>query len=328
MLAVEKRLQQTKLRLPARRVHHARVAFAKGVIAQLGDDALRIFSDAEPRLLLSEPVRGPRALLALPDGSLLAADAQRLMRWEPGWKSVKTLPRPLLLPDAELYADAARSDRLWVFEPAGEGSRSRLSGYLLGKSDAVIPTPEQSIELGPAGGVLGLSREGVWLYLTAGHAERFAPTGARLPPLELDREPLPGWVLPSLRVDHSSWLSEAGELWRTQVSPSFRRLDKTTLPGTAFSADVGDAGRLTAVVMITGDGPRFELQLLDARFQPSARVLLPADAPTGSDDWVQVVTSNQQVVASPRAPRVAVGGPARVTIFDARGQVIFSIPSR
>jgi hypothetical protein len=327
-IALERRLQETKLRPPAWRVHHARLAFARGAFAQLGDDALRIFADGEPRLLLTEPVQGPRGLVTLPDGSLLAADAQRLLRWEPGWDHVKSLPRPVLLPDAELYADALRSDWLWVFEPGRGASPSRLRGYLLSKAEAIVPTPEPTIELGPAGGVLGLSREGVWLYLTEAHAARFAPSGVRLPPLTLDRAPLPGWMLPSSRVDHGSWLTEAGELWRTQVSPSFRRLTKTTLPGAVFSADVGDEGRVSAAVLITDDGPRFELQLLDAQLQPTARVLLPADPPTGTEDWVKVVTSNQRVVVDPRAPRVAVGGPGRATIFDARGEIIFSIPSR
>jgi hypothetical protein len=135
-------------------------------------------------------------------------------------------------------------------------------------------------------------------------------------------------LLPSLRVDHGLWLTEAGELSRAQISPSFRRLEKTTLPGRVFAADVGDRGRLNAIIVVTGDGPRFELLLLDAALRPLARVPLPGEAPTGADDWVQVVSANQQLVASPRAPRVAVGGPSRATIFDASGKVILSIPSR
>jgi hypothetical protein len=134
--------------------------------------------------------------------------------------------------------------------------------------------------------------------------------------------------LPALRLDQSLWLSEAGELSRVQVSPSFRRLSTTRLAGAAFAADAGDQGRLTAVVSITGEGPRFELELFDAELERSARVVLPAETPTGTEDWVQVVTRNQQVVVSPRAPRVAVGGPGRAAIFDASGKVIFSIPSR
>lgn len=324
----EKRLQQTKLRPPPRRTHQPGLAFARGAFAQLGEDALRIFALPDLRLLLSEPMEGPRAVLALPDGSLLAFDAKRLLRWQPGWKHVKSLPRPMLLPDVDLYADATRPDWLWVFEPGREASASRLNGYLLSKLGEVVPTPEQTIELGPPGGVLGLTREGVWIYASAGRAARFAPAGERLPSLELEPAPPRDWLLPSLRVDQALWVSQAGELWRSQVSPSFRRLSQTTLPGTVFSVGVGDEGRLTALVIVTGDGPRFELELLNSQLEPSGRVILPADAPTGSDDWVKVVTANQQVVVNPRAPQVAVGGPKRATIFDSSGNVVFSIPSR
>jgi hypothetical protein len=79
---------------------------------------------------------------------------------------------------------------------------------------------------------------------------------------------------------------------------------------------------------VTGEGPRFELQLLDGELSQLGRVVLPAEAPTGTDDWVKVVTANQRVAVAPREPRVAVGGPERVTIYDARATPIFSIPSQ
>lgn len=335
LVALQQRLRQKELRLPARTAHRARLAFGRGVLAQLGDDALRIYSEAEPgpTPIVVEPVEGPRAVLALPDGSLLAADARRLLRWEPGAKRVKSLPRPILLPDTQLFADAQRSDRLWLFEPARAGEAARLSRFVLGESEGVavpaVPLPEQTIELpSVSSGVLGLTLEGVWLYLTPGHAERFAPSGARLAPLKLGSSPLPAWVLPAPRVDHGSWLTEDGELSRVLVSPSFQRLAARPLPGPVFAADVADRGRLLATIAITGEGPRFELFLFDAELRERARVLLPADEPTLGEDWVQVVTRNQELVASPRAARVAVGGSSRAAVFDAAGKVIFTIPSR
>jgi hypothetical protein len=57
-------------------------------------------------------------------------------------------------------------------------------------------------------------------------------------------------------------------------------------------------------------------------------VPLPGDAPTGTDDWVKVVTENQAVAVAEHLSRVAVGGPARVTVFDGRAKQLFSIPSR
>lgn len=329
VVAFEKGLQRSKLRVPGQRAHQPRLAFARGLFAQLGDDALSIFDADDPRRLLArEPVHGPRALLSLPDGALLAVDARRLLRWEPGWKHAKELPRPVLLPDSELYADAQRGDRFWVFDPARGSAPGSLRCFLIPKQDEFLPSPVQTIELAPTkAAVLGVTREGVWLYLTEGLAQRFAPGGARLPALSLDPGALPNWVLPAQRLDQSLWLSEKGELLRVQLGPRFVRLSSAKLSGTAFAADVGDEGRLIAVVVVTGEGPRFELELFDPELRRTARVLLPAEAPTGNDDWIRVVTGNQQLAVDPAASRVAVGGSTRASIFDAAGKLIFSIPS-
>jgi len=94
------------------------------------------------------------------------------------------------------------------------------------------------------------------------------------------------------------------------------------------AAASGNEGRLVAVVEVTGPGPKFELELLDQDLAPIARVALAADAPTGSEGWERVVTENQAVAVAAREPMVAVGGPARVTIFDGQGHQLFSIPSK
>jgi hypothetical protein len=135
-------------------------------------------------------------------------------------------------------------------------------------------------------------------------------------------------MLPARRLDQSVWLDEAGQASRVLVSPSYKRLASVQLTGRAVDADVGDEGRLLAVLAVTGPGPRFELLLLDQGLAPLGRALLPSDAPTGADDWVRVVTENQSVAVAPRQAWVAVGGPQRLQIFDAHARAVFSIPSR
>jgi hypothetical protein len=66
---------------------------------------------------------------------------------------------------------------------------------------------------------------------------------------------------------------------------------------------------------------------LDQDLAPRGRAALSADEPTTGDDWVKVMTENLQVVVAPRASLVAVGGPTRVSIFDASAKPVFSIPS-
>ena len=330
-LPLEQALQASKLGVPARRDHQPRLAFGKGVFAQLTAQELRVFDAQSFEPLATEPLEGPRALLTLADGALLAVGTQNMLRWERGKKHPTLLARPMLLPGADVYADSQAADLVWVLDAVGTpASPPSLSSFRLFKSEGLVALAEQTIELVSArGGIFGVTREGVWLYVTRGHAERFSPGGLRLQGLVLsERGAQPTFVLPARRLDQSFWVDEAGQVSRVLVSPTFKRLAATALAGTAFSADVGDAGRLLAVTVVTGAGPRFELQLFNNELKPLARVPLPGESPTGTEDWVKAVTENQNVVVAAGAPRVAVGGPARFAIFDARGTRIFSIPSQ
>jgi hypothetical protein len=328
LVAIEKGLQAAKLRPPARRAHEPRLAFGKGVFARLGEGALEVYDDESFLPLASVPLEAPRALLTLADGALLAVGGRGLLRWERGKRNVTLLPRPVLLPGCELFADAREPERFWVFEP--QAAPPKLSSFRIPAAGQTVGLllAEQTIELSsPRGGVVGATREGVWLYLTAGRAERFGPGGAKLAALDLGNAPLPMWALPTQRLDQSLWLDAAGSVSRVLVSPRFKPLTSERLVGTPFSVGVGDEGRLLAVVEVTGEGPRFELELFDSKPSLRARVPLPGEAPTGDDDWVRVVTRNQEVAVASRRSRVAVGGPERFRIFDNAGNVIFSIPS-
>jgi hypothetical protein len=330
-LPVEQALRASKLPVPARRHHQPRLAFGKGVFAQLTGQELRVFDAQSFEPLATEPLAGAELLLTLADGSLLAAGAQSLLRWERGNKHPTPLARPMLLPGAEVYADSQIADRVWVLDAVGTpASPPSLSSFRLVKNEGLVALPEQTIELAsPRGGAFGVTREGVWLYVTPGRGERFSPGGLRLPGLVAPESgALPAFVLPARRLDQSLWIDEAGHVSRVLVSPSFQRLQVAALAGTAFSADVGDAGRLLAVAVVTGQGPRFELQLFDNELKPLGRVPLPSESPSGTEDWLKGVTENQNVVVAAGAPRVAVGGPGRVTIFDAQGTQIFSLSSQ
>jgi hypothetical protein len=242
----------------------------------------------------------------------------------------------MLLPGAQIYADAQQPDALWVFDEqrrtgiaARTNAAATLQLYRLQPAGETVPLPEQSIELGSTpGGTFGVTREGVWLYATLGHAERLGPGGARLSKLSLGDARLPTWMLPARRLDQSLWVDESGQVSRVLVSPVYKLLGKAQLGGKVLAADVGDEGRLLAAVLVTEAGPRFELALLDQELAPRGRVALPTDEPTAEDDWVRAVTENQQVAVAARAGLVAVGGPRRLTIFDARAKPVFSIPSR
>ena len=349
VVAFEKTVQAAKL-VPPVRTGDCPLAFGKGVFGQLTKDALRVFDAADFRLLGTEPLEGPRALLALADGALLAVGVTTMLRWEPGKTRPTSLPRPTLMPGARLYADAQQADVLWVFDDgltiggAAPGIPCLMS-YRLTRGDApgqqTVLLPEQTLALTtPRSAVLGTTREGVWLFLTpplpnvhgsgtlAGQVERFSSSGLRLRGFSIGHQPLPTWVLPARRLDQTFWVNEAGAVSRELVSPTYKYLSGVHLAGKVVAAASGNEGRVLAAVEVTGPGPRFELELLNQDLVLVSRAVLPGEEPTGADDWVRVVTENQAVVVAGREPRVAVGGPGRVTIFDAEGHQIFSISSK
>jgi hypothetical protein len=324
--AVEQELQASRLRPPLRRKHLPRIAFASGVVARLVASGLEVWSDREPRLITQIPLEEPRALLVLADGALLAIGRAGLVRWEPGHKT-PLRPRPSLLPGSEVFADSQQPNQFWVADT--DRARPKLSRYRIDAEPSVgILLPEQTIELeAEPGGTLGVTREGVFVYVTPAGASRLAPSGAKLAPLVTGGAAPPSWLLASRRVDQSLWLHDSGQLERTLVSPTFKVLGRAAVVGKPHAVAVGDEGRLLAVVSVTGAGPRFELELFDAELRPRARALLPAELPDGQADWAERVTRNQEVVADPRQPRVAVGGPERLVLLDERANVVLSIPS-
>jgi hypothetical protein len=335
VVAFEKSLQAGKL-VVSPRTFDCPLAFGKGVFGQLTKDAFRLFDTKDFQLLGSEPIEGPRSVVASADGALLAVGATVLLRWEPGNKRPTRLPRPMLLPQARLYADAQQPDVIWVLDGGlykGGQSADLIQYRLPGRDTAPaaqqsLLLPETSVTFGlPRFGVFGTTREGVWLYLALGQLERLGPSGVRLRGVRVGDGPKPTWLMPARRLDQSIWVDETGHASRVLVSPTYKQLQTVTLAGSVVAVASGNEGRLLAGVEVTGPGPRFELELLDQDLAPISRVVLPADAPTGADGWERVVTENQAVVVAAREPLVAVGGPGRVTIFDGQGRQLFSIPS-
>ena len=326
--AVVRSVQSRALALPLQRGSEPRLAFGRGVIARLTEAGVTLHALPGGELAVERPLEQPRAVLSLADGAILAIGAREMVRLEAD-KKPTLIARPVLLPGAAVFADAQVGDRLWIFEAQRRPptlSSFRLEGA--GERQGV-PLPEQVIELdAEPGGTVGRTREGVWLYFGAERAERIGPGGARLSSLRLPSLPERFAILPARRLDQAQLLTEDGTLLRALVSPTFKRLSEGALTPSPFSADVGDEGRLLAVVAVTGPGPRFELFTFDEKLAPGGRAALPSDAPTGREDWVQVVSQNQQLAVAPHKPLIAVGGPKRLLLFDERAQQILSIPSR
>lgn len=325
---MERSLQTTRLTLPPRRRHLPQLAFGAGTLARLRDGDVQVLDDRSLDEVAVIALDRPRAVVGMADGALVAVGDGGLVRFERGKRVAPPGARPVLFPGAELYPDARSPDLLWVFD--AESSPPNLRSYRLGASSVGgVLVPEQAIDLqSPRGGTLGVTREGVWLYLTPHRVERLAPSGLQLTPLVGGPASVPSWSLPTRRVDQSVWVDEAGNLTRALVSPVFKPLGAVSNPGSTYAAEAGYEGRLLALITVTGAGPRFELSLFDADLRELARARLPGEPPTGERDWLRVVTRNQELAVAPRSARVAVGGPDRLTIYDESAVATLSIPIR
>jgi hypothetical protein len=332
-LEVERRLRAQKLPLEPPLARSLRLAFGRGVLARLTRDALEVFSDGDLSLVGSYPLEQPRALVALADGTLLALGGKQALRFDPAAKKSALMPRPLLLPGTELWPDAADPARFWLLDPA-LGARERqplLQGFRLDAEAAhgvLMPEVEQVLAA-EGGGGFGRTREGVWTYFAGRKALRFSPGGLRLSDLALPALPPIMRVLPARRVDQAILLDGEGRLRRVLSTPHYRELDSVKLVGAPFEAEAGDQGRVLAVVSTLPDesGKRFQLELFDAELRPLAAVPLPADPVSAEEDWVNRLTENQQLALDPWAPRAAVGGPARLNVFDSAGRRVRSLGS-
>jgi hypothetical protein len=320
-------VQASKLVVPPQVGQLPRLALSRTALARLTNDGWEVRALSDFHVLASRLLGHPLAVLALADGTFLALDLDRCERFDPSNKKVQSLPAVPLLLGAELQPDAQQPDRIWTLE-GGADKPAQLSSYRLAPSDAKLVLPETTTELAAgAAHRFGLTREGIFLHLLPGSIERWGPGGARLAALSMPDGDLPTWALPAKRLDQSLWLRDSGAIERVWLSTPFKVLGHAQLAGRPVTAAVGNRGELLAAVVVTGPGPRFELQLLDGELKELGRAVLPSEEPTGGEDWVRVVTDNQRLAVSLDGKNVAVGGPARLRIFDARAHELFSIPS-
>jgi hypothetical protein len=318
---------QARLRPAPRRDNAPRLAFARGVVAQLTSDAVRVYSALDGSLVLAASLDLPRAVVALADGALLGVGGRAMVRID--GKKVTSLSKPVFLPGADLFADAIAPDRIWIARGRLSSAPPSLSSYVLAPGSDGVMLPEQVLDLdAPSGGSFGLTREGVWLYFTGERIDRFAPAGARLGRLAAPGLKGSFFALPTRRLDQEYLLDDDGHLTRALVTPLFRRLSEAELGVAPLAACVANGARVLAVLALVGVGPRFELRLFDEKLLPMGSVPLSAPGPTGREDWVQVVTRNLELACDPHQDRIAVGGPDQVQILDGRGQLTLSIPSR
>jgi hypothetical protein len=135
-------------------------------------------------------------------------------------------------------------------------------------------------------------------------------------------DPLPATrafrIFSARRIDQAWLASESGELLRVQLEPKFDVVGKLELGPDLYDLDVTDEFIVALVAHELPDrGRRWQLAVYDANGQSklSADWTGPA-APGEIEDWVPIVTRNQNLAVCRYASLVLVGGPDSLDVRD------------
>lgn len=302
-----------KLRLGPRRGAGFALAFGKSRLGQVTSDGLTVRDAATYRVLFRLDLEKPRAVTALADGSLLCPGAKRTLRLLRHDDKPRVYPLLPLLPGAQVFGDRVDPERVWSMSANG----TTLFGYSLNadKADLLAPTEWVSLD-GFDRHALTSLRDGSFMYSTEGGFSRFHGAGQKEPIVANSTDVFR--ILPGSRPD-TVWLLRLDRRvsLHSVVAGKLARLETVNLEADPYDADA--AGGLLAVLELDqpSDAPwTFVLEVFDVSGKRKLREALPAMESLG-EDWVDRLTENRNLALSADPPRVAVGGPTALTVFDA-----------
>jgi hypothetical protein len=312
-----------RMKLPPRRSHVSSLAFGKGRLGQIAGDELIVRDGATYRVELKFEVHKPRVVAPLADGSLLCPGEKRTLRLL--WHDQKPRLYPPIpnLPGFQIFADRVDAERMWSISASGK----TLFGYALAEGRGDLLAPKEWVELdGFDRRAFGLLRDGSFVYSTNSGFTRFRGTGRKEPLQAISTAVVR--VLPGSRPD-TVWLLHLDRRasLHSLVGGKLARLETVTLEADPFDAD--SAGRFLAVLELDqpSDGPwTFVLEVFDVSGKRQFREALPT-VESLDQDWIERLTENRGLALSSDPPRVAIGGPTELTVFDARnGTKVFAEP--
>jgi hypothetical protein len=317
-------LREHALDLPPRDGPAQRIAFGSGRVARLGQNELVVRTTSDFAVVLKAPVREPRAVAELADGSLIAADGDALYHLDRGAKALKRYPRAVFFPGSLLLSDRKGAANIWILHTL----KPSLYHHVLEASDSpLLPFGDVS-ELGPMvrGGFVAM-KDGSFLYASEGELSRVFPKGKRSSFKLPAREAKVQRLLTTRRIDQAWCVWSDGSIELMQVAPQFSSIRRWQLPSNAY--DVASNDRYVAVLRWERDpakARRWSLVILDDKGETRRSLEVPNEpAPGHGNDWVQTVTRDKTLVLSTREPVVAVGGVTSLLVWSIEtGKSLFS----
>ena len=290
-----------------------RLVFGRNRLARLTEEAATLFETKGFTQESSLPLQHPRRAIELKDGSLLLAEAERLLHLATGAAQPESFPRVPLFAESLIFGDRIDPSVIWLchgFDPT-------LYRYRLEPEATALLHLEEYFALDGTDlrGFAAL-KDGSFAFVDGQRLHRRFP-GGRHSELALPDEGGRVWrLLPTRRVDQLWIAYEDGRLVLVQLGPRLRKVRTLTLPTTAF--DIAANDRYVVVVVLSqspGHLRRWSLVGMDNQGKQVLTVELPNDHATSGPDWVAAVTRNKEVSVSRWAPLVAVGGPSWLGVW-------------
>jgi hypothetical protein len=305
-------IRSEKLDVAPRRVPAERLAFGKGKLAQLTEQALIVRDTSKFSTLSTLPVSEPRRVTTLADGTLLVAGKSDVLTVPGDATKTERYPRIPLFVDSLIFADKRDKTKLWVLH----GIDPTLYPYQLGEAGKLDTLDlVQLPELDQKG--FAALKDGSFVYTAKEQLHRFFPGGKTwklaLPPgAEVWR------ILTTKRIDEL-WLARAdGKLELAQITANRLVVKKTLEAPGAFDIASNDSD-IALLRLERGEGGKrsWKLMVFDSGGKDEMLVELPLDPVKGTgEDWVRDLTRNRAVVLSSYAPLVAVGGPTWLSVWN------------
>jgi hypothetical protein len=305
-----------KLELVAPEWEEQNLAFGRRLLVRLGREKLEAFAVPSMTPLFAEPLAGPRGLVALPGGSVLAIGAEAALRVDPDAKTPVRLPRISATPGAVFLPERRNSAQVWAVHRSGAiAARHELSlERELSLSDTI------TLE-GYDGGPVTSMKNGELLFRSADGVRITVPEGR---PRNARADIRPWRLLPARRVDQAFAVAADGEVRLWQLGEGLlvrRRMSLGLRPISAASS-----GDVLAVVLVkeSASGRSFELRVLSAEGETLLAVPLDAPAQALGDDWAAKLVAAHGVALAESDGLVCVGGPERLRVFSLRdGKRVF-----
>ncbi len=284
------------------------LCFGRHLLVRLLKDRVEVIALPELATAFETPLEGPRAVVEIAGGSVVAVGAKLALRLDAGAKAPVRLPVVPWLPGTLLFPERRDSNLLWTVQRAGKQFlRQRL---------VLDPTRAFDKELtleAYDGGPVTVLRDGAFFYRSTDGARRALPEG-RPRPFASDFAP---WrLLPGPRIDEAWAIAEDGRIELWQLAERLLVKARFAAGAPPFSAVANPEYLALVVVEEPGVGERrFRLRVFHNDGTLALERELPAGPPEVGEDWTEIAVRDRHVALSETEPFVAVGGPGALEVF-------------